>query len=172
MNWDSIKRKTGKFLFCILCLSLWAHQGGSVAIGARVAGDEGVTATTSEAQENTQKPVKVKPVTKPAPKKPVQRTEKAVQKKVITEDKKSPKKLTPAKPYVTIDFDNVDIAIFIKFISELTGKNFVIDKAVKGKVTIISPTKISVKEAYKVFESVLEVHGYTTVPAGRVIKIV
>jgi general secretion pathway protein D len=74
--------------------------------------------------------------------------------------------------YVTIDFDNVDIALFIKFISELTGKNFVIDTAVRGKVTIISPTKITVKEAYKVFESVLEVHGFTTVPAGSIIKIV
>lgn len=74
--------------------------------------------------------------------------------------------------YVTIDFDNVDIALFIKFISELTGKNFVIDTAVKGKVTIISPTKITVDEAYKVFESVLEVHGFTTVPAGSITKII
>jgi len=48
----------------------------------------------------------------------------------------------------------------------------VIDKGVKGKVTIISPTKISVEEAYRVFESVLEVHGFTTVPAGSVTKIV
>jgi len=39
-------------------------------------------------------------------------------------------------------------------------------------VTIISPTKISVKEAYRVFESVLEVHGFTTVSAGSVVKIV
>ena len=37
---------------------------------------------------------------------------------------------------------------------------------------IISPTKITVEEAYKVFESVLEVHGYTTVPSGRITKIV
>lgn len=73
---------------------------------------------------------------------------------------------------MAIDFDNVDISVFIKFISELTGKNFIIDKAVRGKVTIISPTRISQEEAYKVFESVLEVHGYTTVPAGKIIKIV
>jgi len=73
---------------------------------------------------------------------------------------------------VTIDFDGVDIAIFIKYISELTGKNFVIDKAVKGDVTIISPTKISEVEAYSVFESVLEVQGFTTVPAGSIIKVV
>ncbi|MBW1794540.1 MAG: type II secretion system secretin GspD [Deltaproteobacteria bacterium] len=39
-------------------------------------------------------------------------------------------------------------------------------------MTIISPTKISVKEAYRVFESVLEVHGFTTVSAGSVVKIV
>ena len=74
--------------------------------------------------------------------------------------------------YVTIDFDNVDIALFIKFISELTGKNFVVDSNVRGRVTIISPTKISVDEAYKVFESVLEVNGFTTVESGSIIKIV
>ncbi len=74
--------------------------------------------------------------------------------------------------YVTIDFDSVDIRLFIKYISELTGKNFVVDSAVKGTVTIISPTKISVKEAYKVFESVLEVHGFATVISGSIVKIV
>jgi general secretion pathway protein D len=48
----------------------------------------------------------------------------------------------------------------------------VVDQRVKGKVTIISPSKISLKEAYKVFESVLEVHGYTTVQSGEIVKIV
>ncbi|MGD9022663.1 MAG: type II secretion system secretin GspD, partial [Deltaproteobacteria bacterium] len=79
---------------------------------------------------------------------------------------------TPDERYVTIDFDDVEITLFIKFISELTGKNFVVDKAVRGKVTIVSPTKISVDEAYKVFESVLEVYGFATVPAGSVVKVV
>lgn len=74
--------------------------------------------------------------------------------------------------YITIDFDNVDIHLFIKYISELTGKNFVIDKAVQGNVTIVSPTKISEAQAYKVFESVLEVHGFTTVDTGTVTKII
>ncbi len=85
--------------------------------------------------------------------------------------KKPPAKKEPEKKFVTIDFDNVDILLLIKFISEVTGKNFVIDQKVKGKVTIVSPTKISVDEAYKVFESVLEVHGFTTVPAGSIVKI-
>ncbi len=74
--------------------------------------------------------------------------------------------------YVSIDFNDVDIEVFVKFISELTGRNFVVDQRVKGKVTIVSPTKISIKEAYKVFESVLDVHGFTTVDAGEVTKII
>ena len=73
---------------------------------------------------------------------------------------------------VSIDFNNVDIGVFIKFISDLTKKNFVIDEKVRGKVTIISPGKITVAEAYRVFESVLEVNGYAAVPAGKIIKII
>jgi len=74
--------------------------------------------------------------------------------------------------FVTIDFNDVDINLFIKYISELTQKNFIVDREVKGKVTIISPTRISEEEAYQVFESVLEVHGFAAVPSGSVIKIV
>lgn len=83
------------------------------------------------------------------------------------------KKEQEAPPkYISIDFDNVDIRVFIKFISDLSNKNFVIDNRVKGNVSIISPGKITVKEAYKVFESVLEVHGFTTVKSGEITKII
>ena len=78
---------------------------------------------------------------------------------------------TNTERFITIDFDNVDIRLFIKYISELTGKNFVVDKAVQGNVTIISPTKISENEAYQLFESVLEVNGFTSVAAGAITKI-
>ncbi len=73
---------------------------------------------------------------------------------------------------MTIDFDDVDIRVFIKFVSELTGRNFLLDERVKGKVTVISPRKIAVDEVYKVLESVLEIYGFTTVDAGEVIKVV
>ena len=73
---------------------------------------------------------------------------------------------------VSIDFNDVDIHLFIKFVSEITGKNFIVDQRVKGKVTIISPSQISVDEAYRVFMSVLEVHGFTIVEAGDITKIV
>ncbi|MBC2715531.1 MAG: type II secretion system secretin GspD [Desulfobacteraceae bacterium] len=79
---------------------------------------------------------------------------------------------SPPESFISIDFNDVDIEVFIKFISELTGKNFIIDRRVKGSISVISPTKISVDEAYKVFESVLEVHGYATVDAGEITKII
>ena len=83
-----------------------------------------------------------------------------------------PEETEPGERSVSIDFTEVDINVFIKFISELTGKNFIVDQRVQGKITIISPTKISVDEAYRVFESVLEVHGFTTVDSGDVTKII
>ena len=86
----------------------------------------------------------------------------------------APPSSTPAQGtrYVTIDFDNVDIQVFIKFVSELTGRNFLIDDKVKGKVTVISPKKIAVDDVYKVFQSVLDIYGFATVPAGDVIKVI
>lgn len=78
-----------------------------------------------------------------------------------------------SKPaYVTMNFKDVDLQVFIKFISELSGKNFLIDPNVKGTVTIISPQRVTVDEVYQVFLSVLEVNGFTTLDAGNVIKIV
>ena len=60
---------------------------------------------------------------------------------------------------VNMDFDQVDLKVFIKFISKLTGKNFVVDDKVQGKVTILSPSPITVAEAYKVVRWVLEGNG-------------
>jgi len=80
------------------------------------------------------------------------------------------KEVKPA--YITMNFKDVDLQVFIKFISELTGKNFLIDPNVKGTVTIVSPQKVTVDEVYKVFLSVLEVNGFTVIEAGQVSKIV
>jgi general secretion pathway protein D len=91
------------------------------------------------------------------------------------EDKHAKEKHNAGKTagkYVTLDFDNVNIEVFVKFISELTGKNFIIDEKVKGKVTILSPRKIPLSDVYKVFLSVLEINGFATVPVGDLIKIV
>jgi general secretion pathway protein D len=74
---------------------------------------------------------------------------------------------------VTFNFVDVDITAVTKFISEITGKNFIFDEKVKGKITIIAPTKLSIDDAYTLFTSVLELKGLTVVPSGLdVYKIV
>ncbi len=73
---------------------------------------------------------------------------------------------------IRLNFIDADINVVIQFISELTQKNFIVDNNVRGKVTIISPEMIPVDEAYRYFESVLEMYGFATVPSGKFIKIV
>jgi general secretion pathway protein D len=73
---------------------------------------------------------------------------------------------------ITMNFQNVDIPVLAKFISEITGRNFIVDESVRGKVSIISPTKVTPEQAYSIFQSVLQIKGYTTIKAGKVIKIV
>jgi general secretion pathway protein D len=67
---------------------------------------------------------------------------------------------------VTFNFVDVDLTAVTKFISEITGKNFIFDEKVKGKITIIAPTKISIDEAYTLFTSVLDLKGFTVIPSG------
>ncbi|MBI2891721.1 MAG: type II secretion system secretin GspD [Nitrospirae bacterium] len=65
-----------------------------------------------------------------------------------------------------------DIKDFAKMISNLAGKNFVLDERVRGKITIISPDPVTVDEAFRVFETVLQVRQFALVPAGPVMKII
>ena len=73
---------------------------------------------------------------------------------------------------ITLNFKNADIRAFIEFVAGFSGKNFLVDNRVKGKVTIVSPTPISEEHAYEVFLSVLEVNGFATVPGTSITKIV
>lgn len=73
---------------------------------------------------------------------------------------------------ITLDFQNVELVDMISTISELTGKNFLFDETVRGKVSILSPQPVSLDEAYRLFLTVLRVRGFTVVPAGQVNKIV
>jgi len=68
---------------------------------------------------------------------------------------------------ITFNFVDVELPALIKFISEITGYNFVFDEKVKGKITIIAPTKLSVNESFNLFTSVLGLKGYTVIPAGK-----
>ncbi len=78
----------------------------------------------------------------------------------------------PAPVYLSMDFTDVELPVLVKFISEQTKKNFVFDERVQGKITIISPRRITLEEAYNVFLSVLHVKGFATVEQDNTIRII
>ncbi|MBA3016624.1 MAG: type II secretion system secretin GspD [Proteobacteria bacterium] len=67
---------------------------------------------------------------------------------------------------VTFNFVDIDLPVIARFVSEITGKSFIFDERVKGKITIIAPLKISVADAFNLFTSILELKGFTVVPSG------
>jgi len=68
--------------------------------------------------------------------------------------------------YLSMDFTDVELPVLIKFMSEQTKKNFIFDERVQGKITIISPRRVTLDEAYDVFLYVLQAKGFTTVTQG------
>ena len=76
------------------------------------------------------------------------------------------------KNFITLNFSNIEVSALVKVMSELTRRNFILDERVKGKVTLMTPTKISPTEAYQVFLSALEIKGFTAVEDGRVTRII
>ena len=74
---------------------------------------------------------------------------------------------------VQLDFKDVELAVVVETIARITGQNFIYDDRVRGRVTIVSPSEVTVDQAFAVFESVLKIKGFTAVPGpGGVLKIV
>jgi general secretion pathway protein D len=74
---------------------------------------------------------------------------------------------------VQLDFNDAELTTIIDAISKMTNRNFIYDERVRGNVTIKSPTPISKEQAYAVFESVLQVKGFTTVETpGGALKVI
>lgn len=89
----------------------------------------------------------------------------------IGQDKQAPPPSSQAGE-VTLYFKDVDIRVLIQFMAKLTGKHYVVSDKVGGKVSIVSPKPVSVDEAVRIFESVLQVHDFTTITEGDVVKVI
>jgi len=72
----------------------------------------------------------------------------------------------------TINLKDTDIQELIKFVADATGTTIVVDPTVKGKVRVVSSKPVSASELYQLFLSILEVHGYTAVRSGEVVRVI
>lgn len=97
------------------------------------------------------------------------------------QDQKQPQKLAdylsldPAVKGLQVknfDLPDRDIRDVVTLISKWTGKNFILDQKVRGKITILGPSQVTLQEAYHAFLSALEANGLTTVQAGKFIRII
>ena len=79
--------------------------------------------------------------------------------------------LTSSASAVTLNLKNAELLTFIETVSQATGKNFIIDPQVQGKVNVISSTEIDNEELYHLFLSVLRVHGYIAAEGDDFTKI-
>ena len=73
---------------------------------------------------------------------------------------------------LTLNLQNADITALVQTVSEITGKNFIIDPRVQGKITIISSAPTHPDKLYELFLSVLRVHGFAAINSGDIIKII
>jgi len=71
---------------------------------------------------------------------------------------------------IKLNFQDVDIRALINTVAEVSGKNFIVDPRVKGKVSVISGKSVTPDELYDYFLAILEVHNFATVGSGSVIK--
>lgn len=72
----------------------------------------------------------------------------------------------------TVNLKDTDIQELIKFVADVTGATIVVDPNVKGKVKVVSSKPVTKAELYDLFLSILDVHGYTAVRTGTVIRVI
>jgi len=72
---------------------------------------------------------------------------------------------------ISLNWKDADIRIVVEAVSEATGKNFILDPRVTGKVNLLSSEPMSKEAFYEAFLSILQVHGYVAVESGNLIKI-
>jgi general secretion pathway protein D len=71
----------------------------------------------------------------------------------------------------TLNLKDADINVLIATVSEITGKTFIVDPRVQGKVNVVSSQPLSKTELYQLFLSVLRVNGFVAIDAGTAIRV-
>lgn len=69
-----------------------------------------------------------------------------------------------AQTKVSLNFDNVDISIFLKTMSEITGKSFILSDKVKGKISFVSSQDVPLDSVYDIVLAILKATGLAAVP--------
>src|SRR5712691_2154509 len=81
--------------------------------------------------------------------------------------------VTPRKGEVVLNFQGADLQAVVKAMSQMTGRNMLIDPRVRGQVTIVSARPMPVAAGYQIFLSALKTQGFTAVEGpGDAVRII
>ena len=72
--------------------------------------------------------------------------------------------LTPASAQHVVNFREADIRAFIEDAARVTGRTFIVDPAVSGKVSVVTQRPLSRSEYFELFLSTLRANGLMAVP--------
>src|SRR5688572_7556586 len=113
-------------------------------------------------------PTRREPGDPPGAKGPLPQSMESIAKAVDT-----PYRPKPGGHRIKFNLEDADLAELVNHISGLTGKRFIYGSKVrKVSITVVSPTPVTLAEAYEAFLSVLQANGLTVVPQGEFLKIV
>lgn len=73
----------------------------------------------------------------------------------------------PVIAQTTLNLRDADVRAFIQDASRVTGRNFIIDGRVQGKVTVVSDRPLSRSEYFEVFLSTLRANGLVAIPTSN-----
>ncbi len=128
------------------------------------------------AAPGTNQPETVPPPMPPPPAAPAPRAAPGTNQPETVPPPTPPRPAAPTPPprpgQMLFNFQDADIQAVVKTVSQISGRNFLLDPRVKGKITIISAKPVSANAAYQIFLSALKAQGFTAVEGpGGIVKI-
>lgn len=73
---------------------------------------------------------------------------------------------SPARAQQTLNVRDADIRAFIQDAARVTGRTFIIDSRVQGKVSVVTDRPLSKSEYFEIFLSTLRANGLVAVPSA------
>ncbi len=74
--------------------------------------------------------------------------------------------------FVNFNFDQVDVRFLVKLVGDITGRRFVVDRAVEGKVTVVTPAQIPADEVYPLLLAVLDASGFAVLDQDGIYRVI
>lgn len=71
----------------------------------------------------------------------------------------------------SMNYENLDLRVLARMVSELTGRNLVLDEGVQGKVTLLASSQLTSEELWEIFQGLLAKNGFGLRRSGDIYQV-